>query len=376
MKAGFQYLVNPLIGCNLDVLKEIENNFSVDPAYRVKYRRSRIISLILHEMARLDRIRYRRIREQASEIYPPVFVIGHWRTGTSFLHTLLCQVYPAAYTTTYQAAFPNNLFAFQGFVKFFMKVFMPENRPTDAMKMHPDYPQEEELALGHEKFFSFYYWFYFPKQAEFITDEFMYLDDPDSKRSMEFREYYREYIRRCSLNTRGEVFISKNPVNTSRIAVLMDMFPDARYIYLKRDPYETLESTRTFFRSLINGISLQDYEEHEVDRFVLENYKRMISTYLEKKELIPPANLIEISYEKLIKHPAEVLSEITARLDTGVKADLAKAKDLLDASSDFPLRKYQFSSDFLNEVNNTLGDLIGRQGYKVRKTNFEDQMKT
>jgi hypothetical protein len=193
---------------------------------------------------------------------------------------------------------------------------------------------------------------------------------------MEFREYYREYIRRCSLNTRGEVFISKNPVNTSRIAVLMDMFPDARYIYLKRDPYETLESTRTFFRSLINGISLQDYEEHEVDRFVLENYKRMISTYLEKKELIPPANLIEISYEKLIKHPAEVLSEITARLDTGVKADLAKAKDLLDASSDFPLRKYQFSSDFLNEVNNTLGDLIGRQGYKVRKTNFEDQMKT
>jgi hypothetical protein len=30
--------------------------------------------------------------------------------------------------------------------------------PTD--RMQPDLPQEEEIALGHLFFFSFYYWFY------------------------------------------------------------------------------------------------------------------------------------------------------------------------------------------------------------------------
>lgn len=376
MKAGFRYLVNPLIGCNWNVLKEIERHFLVDPDYRVKYKRSKALCRVLHELARFDRIRYRSMRDRVSLDYPPVFIIGHWRSGTSFLHTLLCQVFPAAYTTTYQSAFPNNLFAFQGLVKFFMRVFMPGKRPTDDMKMHPDFPQEEELALGHERFFSFYYWFYFPRQAESILDEFLYLNDPKSERSIEFREYYKEYIRRCKLNTRGEVFISKNPANTFRIEILRDTFPDARYIYLMRDPYETLESSRIFFRSLVKGISLQVYEELKVDHFVLENYKRMINMYLEKKELIPSKHLIELSYEELIKHPGKVLSEVTGRLNLDVKADLTKVQDYLAISKDFPLKKYQFSSDFLNDVNNTLGDLIVRQGYRLRKTKLDEQLKT
>jgi len=60
----------------------------------------------------------------------------------------------------------------------------------------------------------------------------------------------------------------------------------------------------------------------------------------------------------------------------GVKADLASVKDYLAASKDFPLKKYQFSNDFLNEVNNTLGDLIGFQGYKLLKTTSEEQKKS
>ena len=376
MKAGFQYLVNPLIGCKPDVLKEIENRFSVDPEYRVKYSRSKILSRVLHELARFDLIRYRTIRHHASLAVPPVFIIGHWRSGTSFLHNLLCRAYPAAYTTTYHAAFPNNLFAFKGLVKFFMWVFMPRMRPTDAMKMHPDLPQEEELALGQERFFSFYYWFYFPRQAKNLADEFMYLDDPQSMRSKKFQQHYMEYIRRCQLNTRGEVFISKNPANTARIAVLIDRFPDARFIYLKRDPYETLQSSMIFFKSLLKGISLQDYEEREVDRFILGNYKRMIGAYLEKKNLIPSDQLIELSYEELTKHPAQVIPAVTERLDLGVKANLSEVQDYMAASRDFPSRKYRFSNNFIKEVNNTLEDLIERQGYRVRNTHLGEQMKT
>ncbi len=369
MKAGFQYLVNPLIACNRDVLNEIENRFSIDPKYRIKYRRTKVLNRILHEMARFDRIRYRSLRDRTTLSTPPVFIIGHWRSGTSFLHTLLCQVYPAAYTTTYQAAFPNNLFAFKGLIKFFMWVFMPRKRPTDAMKMHPDLPQEEELALGHGFFFSFYYWLYFPRKAKYMADEYMYLDDPKSKRAIEFGQHYREFIHRSQLNTRGEVFISKNPANTARIAVLLDQFPDARFIYIKRDPYETVQSSITLFQSLLKGISLQDFDEQKVDRFVLENYKRMISTYMEEKDLIPSEQLIELRYEELTKDPAELLSAVTEQLNIGVKADLSKAQDYLAVSRDFPSRKYRFSNDFIKEVNNTLQDLIGQQGYKVRKAN-------
>ncbi len=374
MKAGFQYMVNPLIGCNPEVLKEIENRFSVDPGYLIKYRRSKIISRLLHELARLDRIRYQSIRHGASLVCPPVFIIGHWRSGTSFLHNLLCRVYPAAYTTTYQAAFPNNLFAFKGLIKFFMWVFMPRKRPTDEMKMHPDLPQEEEIALGQERFFSFYYWFYFPRHVEFLANEFMYLDDPQTPISKKFQLHYGEYIRRCQLNTGGEVFISKNPVNTGRIPVLLDMFPDARFIYLKRDPYQTIQSSMIFFESLLKGISLQRYDSHKLQDFVLQNYRRLVTTYLEKKELIPPDHLTELTYEELILHPSKALSEVTRRLDLSVPSDLSRANTLLDESRDFRSRKYIFSNSFIVEIHDKLGELIEEQGYACRKPLSDKQM--
>jgi hypothetical protein len=131
-----------------------------------------------------------------------------------------------------------------------------------------------------------------------------------------------------------------------------------------------------FFQYLLRGISLQHYEEHEVDRFILDNYKRMISIYQEQKKLLPSEHLIELSYEDMIQNPEKTLSEVTGRLGLGVKADIASVKDYLAASKDFPLNNYQFGNDFLNEVNNTLGDLIGLQGYRIRKTNLEEQMKS
>jgi hypothetical protein len=365
MKAGFRYLVNPLIGCNRNVLNEIEKRFSIDPEYRVKYRRTKAVNRVLHELARFDRIRYRSMRDRASLDFPPVFIIGHWRSGPSSLHNIFCRVYPAAYTSTYHSVFPNNLFAFKGLMKFFMWVFMPIKRPTDAMKMHPDLPQEEELALGQERFFSFYYWFFFPRHAEHFAEEFMYLADPQSTRSIEFKQHYREYIRRCQLSTRGDVFISKNPANTARIPVLLDQFPNARFIYLKRDPYETLQSSVLFFQSLLKGISLQNYDENEMDRFILGNYKRMINTYLDKKRMIPSEHLIELSYEELTKDPVRILATLSEQLNLGVKPDLSKVEDYLEASRDFPSRKYRYNGDFLREVNNFLGDLIERQGYPI-----------
>ena len=374
MKAGFQYLVNPLIGCNPDVLRKIENRFDVDPEFRVKYRRSKIISRLLHELARLDRIRYQSLRNRIFPDVPPVFIIGHWRSGTSFLHNLLCQVYPAAFTTTYQAAFPNNLFAFKGLIRFFMWAFMPRKRPTDEMKMHPDLPQEEEIALGQERFFSFYYWFYFPRHAEQLADEFMYLENTRQKESKKFQMHYEEYIRRCKLNTGGEVFISKNPVNTGRIPVLLDIFPDARFIYMKRDPYETIQSSMIFFESLLKGISLQNFDSQKLQNFVLGNYKRLVLTYLDKKELIPREHLIELTYEEFIRHPSKILYDVIRQLDLSVPADLSRASILLDENRDFQSRKYIFSNPFIREVNNKLDDLIERQGYPSRKPRADEQM--
>jgi hypothetical protein len=93
----------------------------------------------------------------------PVFILGHWRSGTTFLHNMLCSDPQSAYVSTYQSVFPDNL-ASQAIFKTFMKMNLPEKRPSDNVKLGIDLPQEDEFALSNMIADSFYHFFYFPEK--------------------------------------------------------------------------------------------------------------------------------------------------------------------------------------------------------------------
>jgi hypothetical protein len=80
---------------------------------RALRRRAAFVSLVSLATAPLRLYERRRhhdaVRRPALET-PPVFVIGHWRSGTTHLHTLLCQDPRSGYVTTYQAIAPVLLF--------------------------------------------------------------------------------------------------------------------------------------------------------------------------------------------------------------------------------------------------------------------------
>ena len=79
---------------------------------------------------------------------PPVFIIGHWRSGTTHLHNLVCQDPAHGFVTTYQSVFPNNMIS-KWIFKTFMELNIPERRPSDNVKLNVDFPQEEEFALAN-----------------------------------------------------------------------------------------------------------------------------------------------------------------------------------------------------------------------------------
>ena len=64
-------------------------------------------------------------------------------------------------------------------------------------------------------------------------------------------EYVR-MIRKAMLNTKGDRFISKSPSNMARISKILEIFPDARFIFIYRDPYKTVESFYRFFQEILN----------------------------------------------------------------------------------------------------------------------------
>ena len=78
---------------------------------------------------------------------PPLFVRGHWRSGTTLLHELLGLDDRFASPTTFQCFAPSHFLLTESVVSNYGNWLIPNRRPMDNMKAGWSFPQEDEFAL-------------------------------------------------------------------------------------------------------------------------------------------------------------------------------------------------------------------------------------
>src|SRR6478609_10702733 len=83
-----------------------------------------------------------RIKKHKLE-HPPVIILGHWRSGTTYLQRLLCAHNHTAYLTQYEALLPLGTsihsFVFRPVVQFFFSAFKMQH-PAHQLPMTVDFP--------------------------------------------------------------------------------------------------------------------------------------------------------------------------------------------------------------------------------------------
>lgn len=141
--------INTLVGADWKTFKAITAGREIDPAYRGKYRLTKAVCRLLSTLAPLQEKRYRKLLADKPLEHDPVFILGHWRSGTTFMHNVFSCDKHFGYNTTYQTVFPHLMMWGQPFFKKNMSWLMPDKRPTDNMELAVDLPQEEEFALAN-----------------------------------------------------------------------------------------------------------------------------------------------------------------------------------------------------------------------------------
>src|SRR6516164_2707766 len=61
--------------------------------------------------------------------YPPIFIVGHWRTGTTLLHELLILDPRHTYPTTYECLEPNHFLVSERILTWLLPFLMPSRSP-------------------------------------------------------------------------------------------------------------------------------------------------------------------------------------------------------------------------------------------------------
>ncbi|BBO34520.1 hypothetical protein PLANPX_4132 [Lacipirellula parvula] len=277
-------------------------------------------------LAGVDRLVYGRQVDATELKQPPVFILGHWRSGTTFLHELMIRDPQHTYFTTYQCFTPHHFVLTERRVVPWIGIFVPERRPMDNMAAGWDRPMEDEFALQSLGVPTPYLSTMFPNRGE-AYPEYLTLRDLTPAQRESWKHELLQFCKRLTLRDDRRIVI-KSPAHTARVRTLLEMFPDAKFIHISRDPYALFRSTLGLWHSLNSEEGLQAIrDEGWLDDFVIDSLQRMYDAYFEDRQLLGPNQLVELSYEELVEDPKTQVRSIYERLDLG---DFARIEPALD----------------------------------------------
>ncbi|MCW9031686.1 MAG: sulfotransferase [Gammaproteobacteria bacterium] len=265
------------------------------------------VSLISSIFSFIDNILYRRRIKNTAIIDSPVFIIGHWRSGTTFLQKILAQDQQFATPSFYQCALPQAFLSSEKFIKSAISKTLPPTRIFDAMSFGVDEPFDDEFALLKLTSNSYMLHFIFPDKSSF--NEHLKLYKINKKRwSKSFLWFAKKitYATGCRL-------LFKSPMNTLRIKEILKLFPGAKFIYIYRRPEDVFISSLHQANKLFEHNKLTA-NKTDSGKFILSRYISLFNAYSEDKKLIPKSHLIEIAFEELEKSPAEITRSIYSKL--------------------------------------------------------------
>ena len=297
----------------------------------------------------------------------PLFVLGHWRSGTTLLHELLILDPRHTYPTTYQCFEPNHFLWTEWFVAPMSRWSLPPTRPMDNMATGWEKPQEDEFALCNLGVPSPYLAWAFPNHGP-VNDEYLDLVSLPATERERWKKAWREFVLRVA-SIRNRRIVLKSPTHTARVRTILEVFPDAKFVHIVRDPVVLYASTVKLWRSLSLAEGMQlpaDREWDWIERQVLDTFVRMYERFEQDRELVPPGRLIDVRYEDLVADQVGVMRQIYEELDLGNFASVEPAvSEYARQKRDYRTNKHVIPPEVAERVRRRWAPYFERYGYTM-----------
>ncbi|HVC92260.1 MAG TPA: sulfotransferase [Pirellulales bacterium] len=297
--------------------------------------------------------------------HEPLFIVGHWRAGTTLLHELLVLDERHTSPTTYECLVPNHFLLSEDFARRWLTFLLPAHRPMDNMPAGWDRPQEDEFALCNLGLPSPYLRIAFPnhppQDTEYLTLEGIPADD-----LARWKSVFLGFLRQITYRTPKRIVL-KSPPHTCRIKTLLELFPAARFIHIVRDPFVLFPSTMNLWKTLYKRHGLQEPTFEGLEEHVFETFERMYRRFETDRELIAADRFCEVRYEDLVRDPIGNLRTIYEKLGLGEFENVLPAlEDYVDATQGYKTNEYVLTPDLRDEISRRWIGYIRRYGYEER----------
>jgi hypothetical protein len=237
----------------------------------------------------------------ATRVDRPLFILGIWRSGTTHLHNLLAQDDRFAYPTTYQVFYPHTFLTTEKRNARLVGFFMPKKRPQDNMALGVHEPQEDEFALCSLTGRAWPLAWAFPRQAEH-HGRYLSMRGLTEGELAEWKATLTWFVRKLSFKY-GRPLVLKSPGHTCRIRLLLELFPEAKFVHIRRNPYDVFRSTQHMIRTMTPWWALQRPDYSDLEERTLRQYREVYDAFFAERRLIPKGHFHEVGFEDLEADP-------------------------------------------------------------------------
>jgi len=286
-----------------------DNNFGVDPVY---WHRAAVVSLlsVVNSWHRWTEEREFGAVVEATEIKgAPLFILGHWRSGTTHLHNLMAQDDEGfAYANTYQVVNPHTFLTTEEVNTRRFAWMIPKTRPMDNMALSFESPQEDEFAPLLISLLSSYLGVSFPRREDHYHRYLSFAGVPREE-IVEWKRGFEWFLKKLTFKYQRPLLL-KSPPHTARIRLLLEMFPDAKFVHIHRRPEEVFQSFRHYYDTAMWHTYLQRPDRSRIDDEIFQRYRSLFTTFYADRGLIPEGNFHEVSFADLERDPIATVSGV------------------------------------------------------------------
>lgn len=357
-------MAHPLYGADIGTLSRVVGR-SGFPSKALEGSGIAASALLRLPISTLERIAINGKLPSVEEMAPPVFILGHWRSGTTHLYNIMVKGGQWGFVPPVATGLPWDLFGIAKIFNPLLERALPKHRYIDKIPVNPDSPQEDEIAIANMSPLSFYHAIYFPSDFRDHLMRGLFFEGCSAREIGAWEERFVYLMRKLYLHQGRKPLLIKNPVYTGRLDTLRRLFPSAKFIHIHRNPYDVFRSMQNFYAKLLNQFALQPYDHVDIDSAILSVYPRMMEKLERDKQGLRADQFVEIGYDALDADPLGTIEHLYGQLGLpGFEASKPAFADYLSDIKSFEKNRFDYPVQSAQKVEHQWGAFLSKWDYK------------
>ena len=337
---------------------------SINPKFILRFLSLIPNSIMVEIFILIEKIKYGGKVKKTSIEKAPVFIIGHWRSGTTFLQQLIHLDNQFTAPTVVQVVTPEHFLISSKYWVPVLNALMPKKRPMDEIEMKPLAPFEDEWALLRMGSETPLLKVFFPSsETKFLSGIGDFI--PQGERLIKWKKNFMIFSKKITYLTHKQI-VFKNPFHTPRMPIIADMFPGARFIHIVRHPYKIVPSAIYTWNIVADQNALKSGWKSPSVEDTAENVSEFWLSVNENKGRLKSNEFAEVKYEDLEINPVRELKRIYEKLDLRFTPEFeAGIIQFMEEKKNYKKNVFTLSDKEKTVINRKLSNYFQAYNYEI-----------